>query len=202
MSNIIYFVGGGADKTRERFGFIRWGPTHLMGLVKAEFDAKKGPHSVTKYFGYLEKKAIIDDIVNERKSRPNIRIHLVGHSRGGTVVKDIAMQSLPALNIRVQLVASLDPVKTKPSHRFSLHQGKQHANFEQFMCVFAKPKKRDFTDFVAMAGGQYGIRLKDLSDHFVQVDVNHGKPYAMMSAALDDSGITIEEILLKESRSK
>ena len=59
-STIIYFIGGGADKTRERFGIIKWGPTNLMGLVKAAFDMSKGAGWETRYYGYwIRKKSFI-----------------------------------------------------------------------------------------------------------------------------------------------
>jgi hypothetical protein len=199
MSNIIYFVGGGADKTRERFGIVKWGPTHLMGIAKADFDLRKGPYSKTKYFGYLDKKKIIQDIVKQKLANPDIRINLIGHSRGGAVVKDIAMKELRKLNIKANIVVSLDPVKAKHTHRFRIHSKKGIKNLKTYICIFAKPRKKDPTDYIAMVGGQYGHRLKELSHHYIEVDLNHGQPMPMMKVVVNAKGKSVYDILLKES---
>ena len=202
MSNIIYFVGGGADKTRERFGVVNWGPTRLMGIAREDFDSKKGPYSTTKYFGYLDKKKIVQDIVKQKFANPNVRINLIGHSRGGAVVKDIAMKELRKLNIKANIVVSLDPVKAKRSHRFRIHSKKGIKNLKSYVCIYANPSKKDPTDFIAMVGGQYGNRLKELSHHFIEANLNHGQPMPMMRIPLNVKGKTVYDMLLKESYRK
>lgn len=199
-STIIYFIGGGADKTRERFGIIKWGPTNLMGLVKAAFDMSKGAGCETKYYGYLDKKKIINSIVKQKLKDPEIRINLVGHSRGGSVAKDIAMRALRKLNIRANLVISLDPVKAKPRNRYRVPSKKNIQNVNTFICIYANPIKRDATDYIAMVGGQYGMRLKPSSHHFVDANVNHGQPMPMLKVALNKTGQSAWEMLLEESK--
>lgn len=199
-STIIYFIGGGADKTRERFGIIKWGPTNLMGLVKARFDMSKGASCETKYYGYLDKKKIIHSIVKQKLKNPDIRINLVGHSRGGSVAKDIAMRALRKLNIEANMVVSLDPVKAKSRNRYRISNKKSIENVETFICIYANPMKRDATDYIAMVGGQYGLRLKQHCHYFVDANVNHGQPMPMLKVALDNTGATAWEMLLDESR--
>jgi hypothetical protein len=200
VSNIIYFIGGGADKTRERFGIIKWGPTNLMGLAKAALDLQKGPACETKYYGYLDKKKIIQDIVKQKLKNAKIRINLVGHSRGGAIVKDIAMRELRKLNIKANIVISLDPVKAKRSNRYRVPSKKSVNNVKTYICVYANPIKRDPTDYIAMVGGQYGVRLEPHSHFFVEADINHGQPMPMLKLSLNDKGRTAWEVLLKESR--
>ncbi len=199
-STIIYFIGGGADKTRERFGIIKWGPTNLMGLVKATFDASKGAGCETKYYGYLDKKKIIHSIVKQKLRNPDIRINLVGHSRGGSVAKDIAMKALRKLNIRANIVVSLDPVKAKPRNRYRVPSKKNYENVNTFICIYANPIKRDATDYIALVGGQYGMRLKPNCHHFVDANVNHGQPMPMLKMALNNTRQNAWDILLEESR--
>ena len=202
ISNIIYFVGGGADKTRERFGVVRWGPTNLMGFAQVAFNMKKGPYSETAYFGYLDKKKIIQDIVKRKLANPKIRINLIGHSRGGAVVKDIAMKELRKLNIKANIVISLDPVKAKRRHPFRVPSKKGVKNVKTYVCIFANPSRRDPTDFIAKVGGQYGLRLQTQSHYFVEADLNHGQPIPMMQFPLNEKGKTVFDILLKESNKK
>nr|WP_297349887.1 hypothetical protein [uncultured Glaciecola sp.] len=200
VSNIVYFIGGGADKTRERFGIIKWGPTNLMGAAKATFDIQKGPHCESKYYGYLDKKKIIQDIVKQKLKSASVRINLVGHSRGGAVAKDVAMRELRKLNIKANIVVSLDPVKAKRSSRYRVPSKKSANNVKTYICVYANPIKRDPTDYIAMVGGQYGARLQPHSHFFVEADINHGQPMPMLKLAMNDKGRTIWQVLLKESR--
>jgi len=199
-STVIYFIGGGADKTRERFGIIKWGPTNLMGLVKAAFDMTKGARCETKYYGYLDKKKIIHNIVKQKLKNPDLRINLVGHSRGGSVAKDIAIRALRKFNIRVNILISLDPVKAKPRNRYRVSNEKNIENVKTFVCIYANPVKRDATDYIAMVGGQYGLRLKPHCHFFVDANVNHGQPMPMLKVALDTTGQNAWEMLLEESR--
>jgi len=200
ISNIIYFIGGGADKTRERFGIIKWGPTNLMGLAQTAFDLQKGPQCETKYYGYLDKNEIFQDIVKQKTKDAAVRINLVGHSRGGAVAKDIAMCELRNLNIKVNIVISLDSVKAKRSNRYRVPSAKSVSNVETYICIYANPVKRDPTDYIAMVGGQYGVRLQPRSHLFVEADINHGQPMSMLKLVLNDKGLTVWEVLLKESK--
>ena len=198
-SNVIYFIGGAADKTRERFGLVKWGPTNLMGLCKVAFDQKKGACCETRYHGYLEKEEISKSIVQLKQTNPNIRINLVGHSRGGAVSNDLAVNVLPKLSIQANVVVLLDPVKVSPSHRFTIPKDKEAKPSKLFICIFAKPIKRDPTDYVAIVGGQYGERLRAYCDFYVEADANHGEPLKMLKTTLSESQQTTWDILISES---
>ena len=198
-SNIIYFIGGAADKTRERFGVVRWGPTNLVGLIKNHFDALKGSFSDTRYYSYLEKDDIIRDIIHCKDANPDLRINLVGHSRGGAVANEIATMVLPRYKTNSNILVLLDPVKARPTDHFILPNNKNVSIANTFICVYAKPLRRDPTDYVAIVGGQYGLRLQECCDYFIQADANHGEPNKMLKLELDTTGCSAWDILLKES---
>lgn len=199
ISNVVFFVGGGADKTRERFGIFKWGPTHLMADAKRAFEEQQGPYSATEYFAYFEKKAIVKRVEKYRKHFPNIRINLVGHSRGGSVVKDIASKAMRKRNIEANLVVSLDPVKARLHHKYKVPSKKGLKNINEFVTVYAKPKWRQPADYVALYGGQYGYRLQQRAHVFVKSRASHGQPIPLLQTVIPGSDSCAFDLLLRES---
>lgn len=199
ITNVIFFIGGAADKTRERFGIMYWGPTSLMAFARKAFMREQGPCSKSKYYGYLDKKKIIKDIRKLRRKNPNIRINLVGHSRGGSVAKEIATISLRKKGIAVNLLIALDPVKSKLRNQYKIPNKKGMKNVSTFINVFAKPTRRGGADYIALVGGQYGERLKKRAHYFLQTNAGHGQPIPLLKTPLDASGVTPFDLLLQES---
>jgi pimeloyl-ACP methyl ester carboxylesterase len=198
-SNYIFFIGGGADKTRERFGIVYWGPTKLMGYARLYFEHRQGPYSKTEYYGYLDKKEIVKKIVKLRRKYPDLRINIVGHSRGGAVAKDIAVKLLRKKGINVNLLIALDPVKAKLRSQYKIPKKKGLKNVGRFISVFAKPKRRNGADYIALIGGQYGTRLQKRSHNFIQASVGHGQPIPLLKVAVNPGGETVLDLLVKES---
>lgn len=199
-SNVVFFIGGGADKTKERFGIVYWGPTRLMEYAQSYFDKRKGPFSLSEYHGYLDKKQIVKRIVKLRRRYPNIRINLVGHSRGGSVAKEIATKQLRKRGIATHIVIALDPVKTSIRFPFKVPKKKAVKNINTFITVFSQPKKRAPADYVAWIGGQYGERLKKRSHHFIQTSAGHGQPVPLLKEPLLPKKYSAFDLLLAESR--
>ncbi|MFQ3250431.1 MAG: pimeloyl-ACP methyl ester carboxylesterase [Glaciecola sp.] len=200
ISNVVYFIGGAADKTRESFGLVKWGPTNLMGLCRTAFDQKKGSSCETHYYGYLEKDAIAESIVQVKQAKPDVRINLVGHSRGGAVANELALNILPSLNINANIVVLLDPVKANPLDKFTIPKNNNAHLTSLYVCIFAKPLNRDPTDYVAIVGGQYGKRLQAYCDFYIEADANHGEPMDMLKTVLDEKETSAWDILLAESK--
>ena len=199
ITNVIYFIGGGADKSRERFGVVYWGPTRLMEYAQRYFAKQQGPHSITEYYGYLDKKDIVKHICKLRRKNPSIRINLVGHSRGGSVAKDIATKQLRKKGINVNLLVALDPVKAKMRNKYKIPNKKGMKNVNTFISVFAKPQRRGGADYIALVGGQYGERLKRRAHYFLQTGAGHGQPIPLLKTHLDAQGKTPFDLLLEES---
>lgn len=199
ITNVIFFIGGGADKTRERFGVVYWGPTRLMEYAQRYFEKHQGPHSITEYYGYLDKKEIVKHIRKLRRKNPTIRINLVGHSRGGSVAKDIATKHLRKKGIEVNLLIALDPVKAKMRNKYKIPNKKGMKNVKTFISVFAKPQRRGGADYIALVGGQYGERLKRRAHYFLQTGAGHGQPIPLLKTHLDADGKTPFDLLLEES---
>ena len=153
-SNLIIFVGGGADKSKEVFGgFIAWGPTFLIRDARDYFVSRQGPCSKALYFGYLERKRIVKNITKYRNKHPNIRIHLVGHSRGAAIAKEIAMKHLRKRKMAVHLLITLDPVRSKFTKNYKIPKVKGLQNVTSFINVYAKPRFKNHADIVALIGG-------------------------------------------------
>lgn len=171
-----------------------------MGLAKAAFDQQKAASCETHYYGYLDKQDILQDIIQHKQANADVRINLVGHSRGGAVANAIALNELNALNINVNLLVLLDPVKAKQSDNYILPTDKNATNANIFICIYANPEKRDPTDYVAKLGGHYAKRLQAFCDFYVEADVNHGDPMKMLQTALDSKVGSAWNILINESR--
>lgn len=199
ITNVIFFIGGGADKTRERFGIVHWGPTRLMDYAMKAFKQRQGPHSISEYHGYLDKKKIIKRIVKLRKQYPDIRINLVGHSRGGAVAKDIATKQLRKKGITVNLLVTLDPVKPRLRVKYKVPSKKGTKNVTTFVSVYAKPLRRKHADYIALVGGQYGLKLQKRAHYFVQTNQGHGQPMPLLTAPIDELGKTSFDLLVDES---
>ncbi len=199
ISNVSYFIGGAADKTRERFGVIKWGPTHLMGLAKEAFDQQKGACCETHYFSYLERENIVKNIVQQKLKNADVRINLVGHSRGGAVANAIVINELPAFNVKANIVVLLDPVKAKPSDNITIPHDKNATNTNTYICVIANPRTRDPTDYVALMGGQYAACLQGFCDCFIKANANHGQPMKMLKTVLDDMQFSAWDLLINDS---
>lgn len=198
-SNYVFFIGGGADKTRERFGIVYWGPTRLMDHARRYFEREQGPYTKTEYYGYLDKKEIVKKIVKLRRKNPDVRINLVGHSRGGAVAKDIAIKHLRKKGIDVNLLIALDPVKAKLHNQYKVPKKNALKNVRLFVSVFAKPKRRSGADYIALIGGQYGTRLKKRAHNFTQASVGHGQPIPLLKVAINADGDTAFDLLIAES---
>ena len=179
---------------------MKWGPTNLVGLARSAFDNQKGQCCQTQYYSYLDKQAIVDDIVEQKRVNPNVRINFVGHSRGGAMANEIVVNILSKANILANIVVFLDPVKANPSDSFIRPKSKRSVNANQYICVFAKPIKRDPTDYVAIVGGQYGDKLQSCCDYFYVADANHGEVMKMLKSELPGAQISAWDILLNESR--
>ncbi len=199
ITNIVIFIGGGADKTREKFGLVYWGPTKLMEMAKNHFLEHAGNKSDAYYFGYLEKKAIVKKIKKLHAKQPDLRINIVGHSRGGAVAKQIAMVNLRKKGIPVNMLIALDPVKPKISDKYKIPKAKGLRNVKTFINVFAKPKWRNGADYVALVGGQYGLKLRDKAHYFVQSTKGHGQPIPLLHAKIEGTDESPFKLLIKES---
>jgi len=200
ITNVIFFIGGGADKTRERFGIVHWGPTRLMEFAMKALENHQGPHSITEYHGYLDKKKIIKRIIKLRLKHPEIRINLVGHSRGGAIAKNIATKQLRKKGILVNLLITLDPVKPKLRVKYKVPSKKGANNVVTFVSIYAKPKRRKHADYIALIGGQYGPKLQKRTHYFVQANEGHGQPIPLLKTPIDGSGITSFDLLVAESQ--
>ncbi len=199
ITNIVVFIGGGADKTREKFGMVYWGPTKLMEYAKLYFDKRAGETSKSLYFGYLEKKDIVKKIKKLYRKNPELRVNLVGHSRGGAVAKQIATVSLLKKGIPVNLLIALDPVKPKLNIQYKIPKKKGLKNVTTFVNVFSKPIWKTGADYIAKIGGQYGIRLKDKAHHFIQTRKGHGQPIPLLNIKIEELNISSLELLINES---
>lgn len=179
---------------------MKWGPTNLVGLARVAFDALKGECCNTHYYAYLDKEDIAANIVEQRHKDPHVRINIVGHSRGAAVANEIALKHLSAINIKVNLLVLLDPVKASTNDKFILPTDKDTNNVNTSICIFAKPTTRDPTDYVAIVGGQYGDILRHYCDYFCEADTNHGEVMKMLKSNLGDRDQSAWDLLISESK--
>ena len=197
---LVYFIGGAADKRRERFGPIKWGPSKLMAAVQAEYEEQRGPYSSSRYFAYTEVDSMLKDIVRETSLNPNLQINLVGHSRGATLAIDLACRELLKKDVKSNIVIALDPVKIRLFSIYGKPDKQALSNVFMLVCAHAKPTRLDATDLIAVLGGQYGVRMRKFTQHYTQIDTNHGNPLQMLQTPIASLGKSAFALLLEASR--
>lgn len=175
-----YFIGGAADKYQE-FG---QGPTNIMGDVQAKFAKEAPAGAESAYYGYQDRKEIVDDIVNVHNKDASTDINLVGHSRGGALAINIAANELANSKIEVNLLIAIDPVGSQLTTPSLWIPAGPLSNVRNFININARASAPDITDRIAWAGGAYREKSASLTQYYFNVNNNHGQAYQMLKAPI------------------
>ena len=167
LGYITLFIGGFGDIYT---GIIK----NVMGVKcakcnKALYDA------TTNYFEHNQ----LDKLLERLKEIDTTKdpITLIGHSYGGDTAYIAARDS----NVKIENLITLDPV----SHFTNTSKGKPSLT-NNWYNVVANPADRNWSDIVAIVGGQWG-NVPEATQNF-SVDANHENALRLLEAVVDKDG--------------
>jgi RHS repeat-associated protein len=169
--NTYGYVRGRPMKRSDPYGLI---DIYIGGLADASMgtvrDWVRDHAPSAKYFEWDQRRDILQFISGLPQNEP---INLIGHSYGGDTAAWVAVDSCRTITSLV----TIDPVsRIKPSY------DDLWSKVFNWTDVSATPTRPDYTDSIAVWGGQWGRGPFGFADRFVSVDANHGDFGALMNA--------------------
>ncbi|WP_438002367.1 hypothetical protein WMF26_24955 [Sorangium sp. So ce185] len=192
-----FFIGGAADAVKFkalRFAPRVFGPTHIMGYVKNESDARLrdivANHDYQSYYhGYEDfhpedredvftPDAQIGTVVESRIPTRDTAVYVIGHSLGATNGVHVVLHLLRK-GFNVVMLVTLDPVSGINLYRVYEARTPQHSGPFEWINISARSDLKDGSDGVAGAGAPWDLSGASSVDVNVLRNLHHGEARRM-----------------------